>query len=99
MPFVCSQILQNQLQLQGQQPSVKLASFEEQFKTKSQMDPVDVGTLKMKLVHKTPSKVSLIEPNRAKNLAITLRKEGLAATSTNICSTIETYINVKKIRK
>lgn len=65
-----------------------MATFEEQFKTKSQVAPVDMGTLKMKLVHKTPSKVSLMEPNRAKNLAITLRKEGMAAS--DICSAIET---------
>lgn len=65
-----------------------MATFEEQFKTKSQMAPVDMGTIKMKLVQKTPSKVSLMEPNRAKNLAITLRKEGMAAS--DICSAIET---------
>lgn len=68
---------------------LNMATFEEQFKTKSQMAPVNMGTLKIKLVHKTPSRVSLMEPNRAKNLAITLRKEGMAAS--NICSAIETY--------
>lgn len=65
-----------------------MATFEEQFKTRSQMAPVDMGTIKMKLVQKTPSRVSLMEPNRAKNLAITLRKEGMAAS--DICSAIET---------
>lgn len=66
-----------------------MAAFEEQFKTKAQSAPVDPGTLKMKLAQKTPSKVSLMEPNRAKNLAITLRKEGMAAS--DICCAIETY--------
>lgn len=66
-----------------------MAAFEEQFKTKSQSAAVDLGTLKMKLAHKSPSKVSLMEPNRAKNLAITLRKEGMSAA--DICCAIETY--------
>lgn len=65
-----------------------MAAFEEQFKTKAQSTPVDPGTFKMKLAHKTPSKVSILEPNRAKNLAITLRKEGMAAS--DICCAIET---------
>uniref|UniRef100_H3D2S7 Formin like 1 n=1 Tax=Tetraodon nigroviridis TaxID=99883 RepID=H3D2S7_TETNG len=58
---------------------LNMAEFEEQFKTKAQPPPVEAGTLRAKLAHKTPSKVSLMEPNRAKNLAITLRKEGTAA--------------------
>jgi len=65
-----------------------METFEEQFKTKAQAAPADPGTLKMKRAHKTPSKVSLMEPNRAKNLAITLRKEGVAAS--DICCAIET---------
>ncbi|XP_035514262.1 formin-like protein 1 [Morone saxatilis] len=68
---------------------LNMAVFEEQFKTKAQSTPVNLGTLKMKMAHKTPSKVSLMEPNRAKNLAITLRKEGMAAS--DICCAIETY--------
>uniref|UniRef100_UPI0037E8D08F formin-like protein 1 isoform X2 n=1 Tax=Semicossyphus pulcher TaxID=241346 RepID=UPI0037E8D08F len=68
---------------------LNMAAFEEQFKTKAQSSPVEFGTLKMKLAHKTPSRVSLMEPNRAKNLAITLRKEGMAAS--DICCAIETY--------
>ncbi|KAM3591799.1 uncharacterized protein V6R79_007705 [Siganus canaliculatus] len=68
---------------------LNMAAFEEQFKTKAQSAPVDLGTLKMKMAHKPPSKVSLLEPNRAKNLAITLRKEGTAAS--DICAAIETY--------
>ncbi|KAI4807901.1 hypothetical protein KUCAC02_027676 [Chaenocephalus aceratus] len=68
---------------------LNMACFEEQFKTKAQSSPLEMGTIKMKLAHKTPSKVSLMEPNRAKNLAITLRKEGMAAS--DICCAIETY--------
>uniref|UniRef100_A0A7N8YLA7 Formin-like 1b n=1 Tax=Mastacembelus armatus TaxID=205130 RepID=A0A7N8YLA7_9TELE len=68
---------------------VNMAAFEEQFKTKAQSTATDLGTLRMKLAHKTTSKVSLMEPNRAKNLAITLRKEGMAAS--DICCAIETY--------
>lgn len=65
-----------------------MAAFEEQFKTKAQSAPVELGTLKKKLAQKAPSKVSLMEPNRAKNLAITLRKEGVAGS--DICCAIET---------
>ncbi|XP_028287712.1 formin-like protein 1 [Parambassis ranga] len=68
---------------------LNMGAFEEQFKTKAQSTPVNLGTLKMKMAHKTPSKVSLMESNRAKNLAITLRKEGMAAS--DICCAIETY--------
>ncbi|XP_034049355.1 formin-like protein 1 [Thalassophryne amazonica] len=68
---------------------LNMAAFEEQFKTKAQTAPVDLGTIKMKMTHKTSSKVFLMEPNRAKNLAITLRKEGMAAS--DICCAIETY--------
>ncbi|KAK5615510.1 hypothetical protein CRENBAI_026430 [Crenichthys baileyi] len=66
-----------------------MEAFEEQFKTKAQSPPVDLGTLKKKMAQKTPSGASLMEPNRAKNLAITLRKECVAAS--DICSAIETY--------
>ncbi|KAM4524350.1 formin-like protein 1 isoform 2-T2 [Odontesthes bonariensis] len=68
---------------------LNMEAFEEQFKTKAQSAPVDLGTRKMKMSHKTVSRVSLIEPNRAKNLAITLRKEGMAGS--DICCAIETY--------
>uniref|UniRef100_A0A673X7I1 Formin like 1 n=1 Tax=Salmo trutta TaxID=8032 RepID=A0A673X7I1_SALTR len=67
---------------------LNMDAFEEQFKTKSQTAPADVGTLRAKVAQKTPSKVSLLEPNRAKNLAITLRKGGMAAS--DICTSIET---------
>ncbi|CAM9135716.1 unnamed protein product [Lampetra planeri] len=65
---------------------LNMAAFEEKFKTKAQTPAVDVGTLRLK---QAPSKVCLMEPNRAKNLAITLRKEGMAASE--ICAAIETY--------
>lgn len=64
-----------------------MVEFEERFKTKAQPPPAEAGALRPRLTHKTPSKVSLMEPNRAKNLAITLRKEGAAADA--ICSAIE----------
>ena len=63
--------------------------FEEIFKTKAQGTPPDLDSLKMKLGQKTSSKVFLIEANRAKNLAITLRKGGMSASG--ICTAIETY--------
>ncbi|XP_051537954.1 formin-like protein 1 isoform X1 [Myxocyprinus asiaticus] len=63
--------------------------FEELFKTKAQSAALDVGTIKMKVAHKASSKISLLEPNRAKNLAITLRKGGMSTAQ--ICTAIETY--------
>ncbi|KAL1778993.1 formin 1 isoform X1 [Sigmodon hispidus] len=63
--------------------------FEEQFKTKSQGPSLDLSTLKGKSAHKAPTKATLIEANRAKNLAITLRKGNLGAD--RICEAIETY--------
>ncbi|XP_019410106.1 PREDICTED: formin-like protein 1 isoform X1 [Crocodylus porosus] len=66
-----------------------MSDFEEQFKTKAQGPSLDIGTLKAKVTQKAPSKVMLIEANRAKNLAITLRKGGLSIDS--ICKAIQTY--------
>ncbi|XP_075846716.1 formin-like protein 1 isoform X7 [Microtus pennsylvanicus] len=63
--------------------------FEEQFKTRSQGPSLDLSTLKGKAAHKAPTKATLIEANRAKNLAITLRKGNLGAD--RICQAIETY--------
>uniref|UniRef100_A0A672L013 Formin like 1 n=1 Tax=Sinocyclocheilus grahami TaxID=75366 RepID=A0A672L013_SINGR len=63
--------------------------FEELFKTKAQSAPVDVGTLKVKVAHKASSKIALLEPNRAKNLAITLRKGGMSTAQ--ICTAIQSY--------
>ncbi|KAL0197363.1 hypothetical protein M9458_005903, partial [Cirrhinus mrigala] len=63
--------------------------FAEQFKTKAQGPPTDLSKLKVKVAEKAPSKVSLLEPNKAKNLAITLRKGGMSPN--DICIAIERY--------
>ncbi|XP_066483095.1 formin-like protein 1 isoform X2 [Tiliqua scincoides] len=63
--------------------------FEEHFKTKAQGPALEITALKAKASQKAPSKVTLIECNRAKNLAITLRKGGLPTDS--ICRAIQTY--------
>nr|XP_020027397.1 formin-like protein 1 isoform X5 [Castor canadensis] len=66
-----------------------MSDFEEQFKTKSQGPSLDLSALKGKAAQKAPSKATLIEANRAKNLAITLRKGNLGAD--RICQAIEMY--------
>uniref|UniRef100_A0A8D0L7S3 Formin like 1 n=1 Tax=Sphenodon punctatus TaxID=8508 RepID=A0A8D0L7S3_SPHPU len=66
-----------------------MSHFEEQFKTKAQGPGLDIGTLKGRAVQKAPSKVTLMESNRAKNLAITLRKGGLSID--HICKAIQMY--------
>ncbi|NWJ05392.1 FMNL1 protein, partial [Crypturellus undulatus] len=66
-----------------------MSDFEEQFKTKAQGPGLDLSALKVKATQKAPSKVTLIESNRAKNLAITLRKGGRSVQ--DICTAIETY--------
>ncbi|KAK2833198.1 hypothetical protein Q5P01_017087 [Channa striata] len=63
--------------------------FEEQFKTRAQGTPADLSNIKKKKVQKAPSKTSLIDANKAKNLAITLRKGGM--NPSNICTAIEKY--------
>uniref|UniRef100_A0A8C2DW67 Formin-like 1a n=1 Tax=Cyprinus carpio TaxID=7962 RepID=A0A8C2DW67_CYPCA len=63
--------------------------FAEQFKTKAQSPPTDLSKLKVKVAEKAPSKVSLLEANKAKNLAITLRKGGMSPN--DICTAIERY--------
>ncbi|XP_049611435.1 formin-like protein 2 isoform X1 [Syngnathus scovelli] len=50
--------------------------FEELFKTKAQGPAMDLTLSRQKLPQKAPSRVSLLDANRAKNLAITLRKAG-----------------------
>ncbi|KAG7217722.1 hypothetical protein INR49_020979 [Caranx melampygus] len=55
---------------------LNVEEFEELFKTKAQGPAVDLTLSRQKLPQKTASKVSLLEANRAKNLAITLRKAG-----------------------
>uniref|UniRef100_A0A3B4X968 Formin-like 2b n=1 Tax=Seriola lalandi dorsalis TaxID=1841481 RepID=A0A3B4X968_SERLL len=63
--------------------------FEELFKTKAQGPAVDLTLSRQKLPQKAPSKVSLLEANRAKNLAITLRKAGQG--SEVICRAIHIF--------
>ncbi|XP_069733212.1 formin-like protein 1 isoform X3 [Phaenicophaeus curvirostris] len=66
-----------------------MSDFEEHFKTKAQGPSLDISALKVKATQKAPSKVTLMESNRAKNLAITLRKGGRSVQ--DICTAIETY--------
>ncbi|XP_058279625.1 LOW QUALITY PROTEIN: formin-like protein 1 [Hirundo rustica] len=66
-----------------------MSDFEEHFKTKAQGPALDISALKAKATQKAPSKVTLMESNRAKNLAITLRKGGRSIQ--DICTAIETY--------
>ncbi|XP_061906020.1 formin-like protein 3 isoform X3 [Entelurus aequoreus] len=68
---------------------LNMEMFEEQFKTKAQGNPSDLSKVKKKLGQKAPSKTSLIDANKAKNLAITLRKGGMSPS--NICTAIEMY--------
>lgn len=65
-----------------------MSDFEEQFKTKSQGPSLDLSALKGRTAQKGPSQATLIEANRAKNLAITLRKGNMSAD--RICQAIET---------
>ncbi|XP_058642815.1 formin-like protein 2 isoform X3 [Onychostoma macrolepis] len=61
--------------------------FEEMFKTKAQGPAIDITSSKQKTSQKGPNKISLLDSNRAKNLAITLRKVG--KTSEEICRAIQ----------
>lgn len=60
--------------------------FEEMFKTKAQGQAVEL-TLSKQVIQKGPNKVTLLDSNRAKNLAITLRKVG--KTPEEICKAIQ----------
>lgn len=62
-------------------------TFAEHFKTKAQGNPTDLTKLK-RPSKKAPSKTSLLDSNKAKNLAITLRKGRMSPSS--ICTAIET---------
>ncbi|XP_077026936.1 formin-like protein 3 isoform X3 [Tamandua tetradactyla] len=66
-----------------------LDRFEELFKTKAQGPALDLICSKNKTAQKAASKVTLLEANRAKNLAITLRKAGRSAEE--ICRAIHTF--------
>lgn len=61
--------------------------FEEMFKTKAQGPAMDLTMSKHKVIQKGPNKVTLLDSNRAKNLAITLRKVG--KTPEEICKAIQ----------
>ncbi|EDL26914.1 mCG14967 [Mus musculus] len=63
--------------------------FEEIFKTKAQGPAIDLSSSKQKITQKASSKVTLLEANRAKNLAITLRKAGKSADE--ICKAIHVF--------
>lgn len=64
-------------------------TFEELFKTRAQGTKADLTKMK-KLAQKGPIRTSLIEQNKAKNLAITLRKGNM--NPSDICTAIETYV-------
>ncbi|NXK41746.1 FMNL3 protein, partial [Piprites chloris] len=66
-----------------------LERFEELFKTKAQGPALDLVCAKSKAAQKVAAKVTLLEANRAKNLAITLRKAGRGADE--ICRAIHTF--------
>lgn len=62
-------------------------AFEELFKTRAQGNTAGLTNIK-KMAQKAPMKTSLIDKNKAKNLAITLRKGGMNPSA--ICTAIET---------
>ncbi|XP_008323607.1 formin-like protein 2 isoform X2 [Cynoglossus semilaevis] len=72
-----------------------MGEFEDLFKTKAQGPAVDLTLSRQKLPQKVVSKISLLEANRAKNLAITLRKAGQG--SDIICRSIQTF-DLRKVR-
>uniref|UniRef100_A0A6Q2WQE7 Formin-like protein 3 n=1 Tax=Esox lucius TaxID=8010 RepID=A0A6Q2WQE7_ESOLU len=63
--------------------------FEELFKTKAQGPVVDLSGPKTKVSQKAANKVSLLDANRSKNLAITLRKAN--KSTEEICKAIQTF--------
>uniref|UniRef100_A0A672I0R4 Uncharacterized protein n=1 Tax=Salarias fasciatus TaxID=181472 RepID=A0A672I0R4_SALFA len=66
-----------------------LERFEELFKTRAQGPIVDVSCTKSKVAQKAVNKVTLLDANRSKNLAITLRKAN--KTTEEICKAIEKF--------
>lgn len=66
-----------------------MSEFENQFKTKAQGESQSKFLKKVATSQNQPKTVSLIDPNRAKNLAITLKKGGLAPAA--ITSAIQSY--------
>ncbi len=70
-----------------------LEKFEELFKTKAQGPVVDLSCSKSKVSHKVVNKVQLLDANRSKNLAITLRKAN--KTTEEICKAIQMYAHMQ----
>ena len=66
-----------------------LERFEELFKTRAQGPIVEFSCTKNKVAQKAVNKVTLLDANRAKNLAITLRKAN--KSTEEICKAIEKY--------
>ncbi|XP_077074894.1 formin-like protein 3 isoform X6 [Siphateles boraxobius] len=66
-----------------------LEKFEELFKTKAQGPVVDLSCSKSKVSQKAINKVQLLDANRSKNLAITLRKAN--KSTEEICKAIQTF--------
>lgn len=66
-----------------------LEKFEELFKTRAQGPVVDLSCTKSKVAQKAANKITLLDANRSKNLAITLRKAN--KTTEEICKAIEKY--------
>ncbi|KAJ8265673.1 hypothetical protein COCON_G00147720 [Conger conger] len=63
--------------------------FEELFKTRAQGAMIDLSCPKNKVSQKVVNKVTLLDSNRSKNLAITLRKA--SRSSEDICKAIQTF--------
>ncbi|KAJ8403983.1 hypothetical protein AAFF_G00343330 [Aldrovandia affinis] len=66
-----------------------LEKFEELFKTRAQGPVIDLSGPKSKVSQKAVNKVTLLDVNRSKNLAITLRKAG--KSTEEICRAIQTF--------
>lgn len=76
---------------------LELEKFEELFKTRAQGPIVDLSCVKSKVAQKAVNKVTILDANRSKNLAITLRKAN--KTSEEICKAIEKYASVHQVEE
>lgn len=74
-----------------------LEKFEELFKTRAQGPVVELSCTKGKVAQKAANKVTLLDANRSKNLAITLRKAN--KTTEEICRAIEKYASAACVSK
>uniref|UniRef100_A0A8C5AP49 Formin-like 3 n=1 Tax=Gadus morhua TaxID=8049 RepID=A0A8C5AP49_GADMO len=66
-----------------------LERFEELFKTRAQVATVDLSSTTNKVANKAVNKITLLDANRSKNLAITLRKANKKPEE--ICKAIEKF--------